>query len=457
MSFPWTKFQDFYLRLGFLKVLTCALDPSRRSALNQSIERRLAIPLFEPVTKYAPLWDRVKPNFPKEETKLPSKKQFTTVAEALLFDGDCPSVLYAITPETSYKILDWGHDVHLVGRGNQISERALVLRALLPGAVADQFFNGDVDAWNPFVMTTAEKLFFLYHLGEIDETTIDLIDGLALRHEQSALEAAEASRLLCEAMFALLSRSEQNLLPRETPQFRTALDLACVIADELGVKDFAQICGANRSLRKIGKAGVKRSGLSRLGEHTRRTTKSADHQTIPRFEQLTDLGFVRKNDPEIADVFSARKRWRYIPTDASRQWRSAHAANLEQKRNFWWYGFAKTAVRTFALGSSENEAGNDVIARYLWRAYEKIRRPMGHTPFDSVALLAMIYAAIDGIAIEISAFHRLMLAIKQGQFLPDHAFFASGNEIDKMFILLKPGFTEALAPVLGALGEGSSQ
>lgn len=457
MSFPWTKFQDFYLRLGFLKVLTCALDPSRRSALNQSIERRLAIPLFEPATKYGPLWERVKSNFSKEETKLPNKKKFTTVAEALLFDGDCPSVLYAITPETSYKILDWGHDVLLVGRGNQISERALVLRTLLPGAAADQFFAGDVNAWNPFVLTTAEKLFFLYHLGEIDETTIDLIDGLALRYDQGALEAGDASRLLCEAMFALLSRSEQNLLPRETPQFRTALDLACVIADELGVKNFAHICGASRGSRKIGKVGVKRPGLSRLGESARRTTKSADHQTIPRFEQLTDLGLVRKDDPEIADVFSARRRWRYIPTDASRQWRSAHAAELKQKSNFWWYGFAKTAVRTFGLGSSENEAGNHVIAKYLWRAYEKIRRPMGHTPFDSVALLAMIYAAIDGIAIEISAFHRLLLAIKQGQFLPNHAFFASGNEIDKMFILLKPGFAEALAPVLGALGEGSSQ
>ena len=32
---PWTKFQDFYLRLGFLKVLVAILDPNRRSAGNE--------------------------------------------------------------------------------------------------------------------------------------------------------------------------------------------------------------------------------------------------------------------------------------------------------------------------------------------------------------------------------------------------------------------------------------
>jgi hypothetical protein len=36
------------------------------------------------------------------------------------------------------------------------------------------------------------------------------------------------------------------------------------------------------------------------------------------------------------------------------------------------------------------------------------------------------------------------LRIKQQELIPNHAFFASGNEIDKMFVLLKPGFLQAL-------------
>jgi hypothetical protein len=43
------------------------------------------------------------------------------------------------------------------------------------------------------------------------------------------------------------------------------------------------------------------------------------------------------------------------------------------------------------------------------------------------------------------------LAIKQSSAMPEHAFFASGNDLDKMFIHLKDGFTEKLAEVGAAL------
>lgn len=451
MGFPWTKFQDFYLRLGFLKVLTCILDPWRRSALNQAIERRLMVPLFEPATKYPVLWSAVRDCFPDAPLRTAAnKRKFTTVTDALLVAGDCPSALFAITPETAYKVLDWGHDVYMVGRGNQITERALVLRALLPMEAADRFLAGDVSAWNPFPLTIPEKLFFLYHLGEIDQMMIDLISALASRTSNSALEAADAARVTCQMFFELLTRSESDLLPRETPKYRTALDLACVIADELELKDYAHICGGARGAsRKIGKPGAKRFGLSRVGASQRRTTKSADHQTIPRFEQLTDLGFIRKpDDAKSRENVMARKRWRYLPTDACRRWQnqSATAASVGSKY-FWWNGFAKAAVRAYDLGSPHAEPEDDVVARYFWRAYEKIHRPVGHTPLDSVALLGMIYAAVDGIAIEIELFHQLMMRIKQDELLPNHAYFASGNEIDKMFILLKPGFIDALAGI----------
>ena len=449
MSFAWTKFQDFYLRLGYLKVLAAVLDPSRRSALNQALERRLTTPLFEPAEKHKQLWNRAAHLFPAAQPRVPSKK-FVTVGEALLASGGCPSVLFAITPDTTYKILDWGHDVLMMGRGNQITERALVLRALMPMDEADKFLAGDVTAWDPFSLSVAERLFFLYHLGEIDHTMISLIDGLARVEAGTVLEASDAARLLCKTFFDFLSSAEHRLLPRETPRYRVALDLACVIAEELELNDFRKICGGRTASRKIGKAGAKRPGLSRTAESQRRTTKSADHQTIPRFEQLTDLGFLnkvhdgkRQND----DPFGGRKRWRYIPTEASRRWYAAKG-NVPDDSPFLWNGFAKAAVRAYELGSASASASEGVIVTYLWRAYERIRRPMGHTPFDSVALLALIYAAVDGIAIEIRQFHDLMLRVRQAELAPNHAFFASGNEIEKMFILLKPGFVEALSKVM---------
>jgi hypothetical protein len=444
MAFPWTKFQDFYLRLGFLKALAISLDPDRRSALNQAIERRLAQPLFEPARKHTRLWTAVRAHFPDERTADP--KKFTTVAEALLVAGGCPSLLFAITPETSYKILDWGHDVYLLGRGNQIAERALVLRALMHMPSADRFLAGDLAAWNPFILTIEEKLFFLYHLAEIDQLTVLLIEGLAELNIGKPLESGDAARLMCRRFFNLLAQCESSLLPRETPKYRTALDLACVIADELNIKDFSEVCGSSGGARRIGRP-VKRAPLSRAGQTQRRTTKSADHQTIPRFEQLTDLGFLTKSDSPISEPtpnnISERERWRYLPTDACRRWGTKSLATTGT-RKFLSQGFAHAAVRAYALGFPGPDADDRVIAKYIWRAYDNIRRPVGHTPFDSVALLSMIYAAVDGIPIEMDSFHAFMLRIKQRELIPNHAFFASGNEIDKMFILLKPGFLEAL-------------
>ncbi|MGH8736735.1 MAG: hypothetical protein ACREVC_05175 [Burkholderiales bacterium] len=444
MAFPWTKFQDFYLRLGFLKALALSLDPDRRSALNQAIERRLARPLFEQARKHQQLWTDVRVYFPDDHSS--GSIKFTTVAQALLVSSGCPSSLFAITPETSYKVLNWGHDVYFVGRGNQISERALVLRALMDVPSADEFLAGDACAWNPFVLTIQEKIFFLYHLAEIDQLTVLLIEGLAERDTNNALETGDAARLMCRRFFGLLSQRQSSLLPRETPKYRIALDLACVIADELGLSEFSSVCGAASGARRIGRS-VKRAPLSRAGQHSRRTTKSADHQTIPRFEQLTDLGFLTKTNSPISvatsENIAQRARWRYIPTDACRRWGTNGLATLGLDK-FLFQGFAHSAVRAYGLGPPRLDVHDGVSAQYLWRAYEKIRRPVGHTPFDSVALLAMIYAAVDGVAIEMSTFHTLMLRIKQQEVVPNHAFFASGNEIDKMFILLKPGFLQAL-------------
>ncbi len=273
-----------------------------------------------------------------------------------------------------------------------------------------------------------------------------LIEGLAELDISKPLESGEAARLMCRRFFHLLAQCENSLLPRETLKYRTALDLACVIADELNIKDFSDVCGASGGARKIGRT-VKRAPLSRAGQSQRRTTKSADHQTIPRFEQLTDLGFVTKDESRTSEPtpnnISARERWRYLPSDACRRW-GTKALAATGTHNFLTQGFARAAVRAYTLGSPGPDADHGVIANYLWRAYYKIRRPVGHTPFDSVALLAMIYAAVDGLAIEIDAFHAFMLRIKQRELIPNHAFFASGNEIEKMFILLKPGFLEAL-------------
>src|SRR5712664_3205219 len=97
---PWVKFQDFYLRLGFLKALVGVLNPQRRSATNDAIYRRLREPLFTAANEHKGLWDQVgyridwyKPTSTKAELRLGRKatnrdEAEPTVAEALLVAGD---------------------------------------------------------------------------------------------------------------------------------------------------------------------------------------------------------------------------------------------------------------------------------------------------------------------------------------------------------------------------------
>lgn len=448
---PWTKFQDFYLRLGFLKVLVAALSPQRRSALNEVVYRKLRSPLFQSAYHYhRPLFDRTVSQvnwYGKEHNE--GKYEKPSVAECLLVVADCPSLLFAVTEPTAYKILDWGHNIGLVGRGNQITERGLLLRTLLPSTEAEQFLSGDVTTWNPFVLSMQERLFFLFHLGEIDAVTTNIIEELSRRDSDGPIESPDAAKVTCRSLFKMLNGSRDEVQFRDFAAYRIARDLACVIAGELDLADLLKDCGgARRRLPKPPKRIVKRVGARSPTSLNRKTTKNADHQTVPRFEQLVDLGFVTKPREEHSEKplsLDYRRRWRYCRTGACQAWAKSLSRREPSSGHFQWDGFAHAAADALGLAHDNFTVPTDLeLGRYIWRAYQQVRRPIGMTPFDSVALLAMINSVSEGMPIEMTRFHKLVLRIKQHSELPEHAFFASGNDLDHMFVLLKPGFLEAL-------------
>jgi hypothetical protein len=452
----WTKLQDFYLRLGFLKALAAVMSVERRSVPNDAIIQRLQSPLFDPATDYPQLWTSVERFFPKarlDEAALDwKKKAMPSVAEALLVRDECRSLLFAITGPTSYKTLDWGRDVDLIGRGNQITERGLLLRFLLDERQIGAFSTGDVEAWNPFQLSLKEKLFFLYHLAEIDGVIFELLLMLGERgHEEVALESGDAARLTCRALLSVLKQTQHKVPPTEILRFRTASVLAATIAEELEMLDEAHdlMGSVQRKMPKVLRPKALRAKTLRGSQKPRKTTKNADHQTIPRFEQFVDLGFVSKPPAEGGDVaedLAARKRWLYCPTDACRRWAAAVRDLRQEGTPFLWRSFATAAIRAFQIEPLNDVPRNrtHVLAEYVWMAYEHIHRRVGANPLDSVALYAMLSAASEGVALEMAEIHNFMLIIRQRSLLPEHAFFSSGNELDQMFIQLKPGFKEQI-------------
>jgi hypothetical protein len=451
--FPWTKLQDFYLRLGFLKVLVAASSPERRSIFADALIRRLEVPLFVPARNCVDLWNHVGQNISwyENDHKKGKKLDQPSVAEALLVLSGHPSYLYAITKKSAFKIVDWGRDVELLGAGHQITERGLLTRGLIPVSKAEQFFDGDVMAWNPFAMDLREKLLFFYHISEMDHVMLELASDFGDWNIARPMESAEVARFMCNAMLRVVGSAQGHIRNVDVPAYRVASDLARTIAFELGMQTEYQkskLGGSQPSASFVPRlpptkkfVGSKPGMISTGFGH-----KNADHQTVPRVEQLVDLGFLYK--PNVDKPGAAResnRRWRYAPTEVSRRWRAARRTSDPENENFLKDGFARTAVFAFHRQELPASVGElMLVAKHLWSAYLQIGRRHGNSPLDSIALYAMVTAAAEGVAIEMASFERLMNAIKRVSALPEHVFFAGGNDLDTMFLRLKPGFLEAL-------------
>lgn len=446
---PWTKFQDFYLRYGFLKVAVAALDSDRRSIGAPVLLRRLAQPLLPAQRRPSPLAHIRPSEAAKDEVK------GSPVVERLLREGDSPSWLYAITEPTTYKIVDWARDVGFLGRGNQIAERGLLLRRYQDDAATEAFLAGDVEAWNPFVLTEAERWFLLYHLLEIDPVTARLIDAIAKTEPGEAIETIDAARMFCRCFVEALTEAESGIQLRDIPEFRTARALASTIASELDLLDDLK---ADAPWLSDAAALQNRGPRSRPAEPgSRRSHKNADHQTIPRFEQLVDLGLLTKPGAEnLKTRESARKRWRYQATPLCRAW--AEARRGSSGRPFAWEGFGAALVQARtpdAVAGADRTTASAVrtAATRLGAAFESVGRPVGMTPFDSLALRAMLDAALDGEVVEMGFSNRMLLAIKRAGAAPGTVFFASGNGVDQMFVQLRDGFVDGVSASAGLIAD----
>jgi hypothetical protein len=451
---PWRKFQDFYLRLGFLKALVAVLDPHRRPSPPDVLADGLCRHLFLSAASNPSVVERLRGlpfDLDEERKKGKERRSAPTLAEALLLLGDCPSNLYAITPKSAIKVVEWGRDYGLLGHGNQITDRGLVLKSLLPSEKVTRFLRGDVLAWNPFVLSPEEKAFFLYQLCEIDAVTVAILDELGKTPPGTVVEAAMAGVRTCRALFEVLDSVHDRTMLTAQPQLRVSRELACAMARELDLKDLVARCG---SLTQRGPARVTKirpTGTlapAKMEGAARRTTKNTDHQAIPRFEQLVDLGMLVKpgsEHPSAVERYHARSSWRYQTTERTTRWAESRAL-ADRSRGWEQARFAATAASSLLRSTEPRRLSGrpEELAEFLWAAWMEIHQPIGHTPLETIALLATIEALGKGRIAEISDFHGLMIALKRTGIAGDLVFFAGGNRVPDMFVHLRNGFVEAV-------------
>jgi hypothetical protein len=412
---------DKYQRVGLLKVLVAILDPQRRSVNSQQINRKFLQLLSD------------------------GRSNEMIKAQELICKADAPSWNFRFTRATVGQILEWGKLIGFVGSGNQITESGLLLRRLIGEKAISSIIRGDFE-FNPFELTVEEKLYFLYRELEIDTPLFFLIKRLA-NVLAMPIGGMQGNRLACFALFdtyKLISEARgfpsANLL-----SLKNLRDLLGKIVTELNLS-------AEIPIHFVFKPRLTSALRAKPEQRQKKRTNASDGEGVPRLEFLTDIGFLvkRPEGGQEEEIEIARKAWRY--------WATPFLLNFSRKLPekfggvFCWTKFAEAAatLSTGVVKRLEIENNSFEIARRAYSAYIEVKRLFGHTPIESVAVLAMIRSLVDSEILEVKDVHELFLNFKRDNLFPEAVRFAAGNELDKMFIDINPSFIDEAGKYYGS-------
>lgn len=440
-------------RLGALKVLVALLDEQRRSAASEKLD--LSIQHLLLADPYSDGHGRPlmvpKPRRPKASPReRGGKRKFpANMAERLLADINAPSLLFTVTEPKISRIREWAKQLGFLGNGNQITERGLLLQHFMGSTQIQAIRKGRLFEHNPFRLSLPERAYFLYVLLERDGSWPFLFRNLAHFGKGTRIEGVEADRLTCRAMLDLLDAPGSGLSGNEMLRRRELRRLAVYMAESLGIR-----VPAGMSVQRL-----PRPPRARRPEQRGRTrTNTADDQAIPRFENMVDLGFlVKERDDERAsgspeDSRDRRIEWRYVVAESLIRWVEAASDVSPYADEFLWSRFAACAASSYGLGGrtlSPTSAPVDAI-ELLMEAYGAVCRPIGHTPFESVALTAMVQGIAKGLICEMDWLHGLVLGFKREGLFSEHLKFASGNELDRMFVHIRPALLDRVRQHYGS-------
>ncbi len=427
-------------RLGALKVFVALLDPQRRSMSSELLDRRiLALLVAEP---------RSSVELGPRNRRFPNNR-----AEELLKLADAPSLLFTVTAKMTPRVREWARMLGFVGNGNQITERGLLLQHLMGREQFEAVRTGELAEHNPFELSFVERLFFLYTLFERDSLWPFLIRRISEKGDGTLISGKDADILTTQALRDLLRMSRTGLSGQELLLYRNLRELEAHMAASLGLAD------GRVYLEAVARRGPRRTDSRSRGPQVQPQRNTADDQAIPRFENLVDVGLLTKESAveravgQAQESWLRRLEWRYFVGAGLRAWREAVGETSSYERQFLWTRFAQCAGPAFGVRAPVRitaDSGLSELLGLVHDAYEAVRRPVGHTPLESVALIAMIRGLERSLACEMGAIHELFVRFKAQGLFSEHLKFASGNELDRMFIDIRPEFFHAARRAYGA-------
>jgi hypothetical protein len=378
--------KEYQQRLGFLKVV-CRVGQGARGGPDDILDR---VKSLYPAGRRQPLAGRRVEEFnPKE----------------LIRDQRIPSWIVGFVPKTLDRLVWWAEKVGLVAQSGRLSEWAAILDGV-------RSHRGEMN-WvqdNPFVLCAQERAFFVQLLFFHDQVLPLLVNHLGQLNAGTPIGVAQSCVLVTQCLGELLDRIKGNN-PTELQVRLELRDLLERIGKQFKIDD----------PRKLVNSETRRDIVKHLaGEHLKGVrVRLAEYHAISRFEQLTDLGLLSKenpNDPpaDEASREKARTSWTWYVAPglpAAAKILAAKVGDLEPFIQAAWMRFCAVGFgqRTRELDAFEDQ---QQIAALLDDTLPLARRQLGPVQVHTWASLSCLRALGRGFLLELNTVERLLEAMR---------------------------------------------
>lgn len=375
--------QKYYQRLGFLKVISI-VGENVRGGQDEILSRFKAL-------------------FP-QSTIGRARSQGILELEKLLCIEEIPSWGIGFLEKEQYRVLTWANKVGIMAPTGRLSEWATILKALRK--------KNQKVSWaenNPFLLSLEERAFFIQLLFYHDQVMPALLFRLGELTSGSHLSLYNGSLVMTQAIGDYLDTVKGNS-PDEMKVRVLVRDILERIGKQYGLPDPRALFNSESRAEVMNKMQLERKKGKR--------NHLAEYHTVCRFEQLTDLGLLVKENPTTpSQTYERRKsirtdwNWYIVPSLHSAGSLLLNAVNdIESFLLKAWMQFCATLYKPEAERLDVFMKQLEV-AEYLDATLPYARRQIGPVQLHTWISLACITAFSAQKIMEISHVNELLMAI----------------------------------------------
>ncbi len=393
---------DYQQRLGFLKLTVWAGETVRGG--KEELQRRIEA-LYVPSARKSARSNRPGSSSPAgRENSRPLGAKGWLDPEALLQHDEIPSWQPGFTFQRLDRLVLWAEMLGLVTPAGRLAEWAKPLSV----EKSDVRSNTKMLS-NPFLLSRRDRAYFLALLAYHDQVLLHLVSSLSHLGPGVRVEVRDGCIETAQAIGRTLDCvSGTNIRDVRTRQALRSLLQRMAAGEHLSNK-FA-LCDPEERVR----------ALQQMKDKSTRN-HLAEYHAVCRFEQLTDLGLLVKDDPRtpptsVGERERSRKSWVWYTTESLDEFGRCIrdvGCNVEDYLQSRW---SRSCLLDHGY-SSELNAGRDQreIAILLDNALPRARRQLGAIQVHTWVFIAALDAIDQGFVLEFDQAYSLLDAMRHDQ------------------------------------------